>query len=409
MFMFPVNSAAPEIREKVMLLEPGAVVQIKCDHSYVVDTAGSKKSERRVLELNVESGGGASPATDFSKMISQHAGSYLLQAGHSSFSGGYAYDIKTGSLHDERSGQLLGSFSCNRVASGRLPYPAPLGAGHKRMPCVKIEDSEIMIEIQKAENSGAYFILPSQLNGAEYPSHSFIVDTIESYKYDNTGGPRGQLAVHPGAGQFVLDNAANDKRPLGINAVDAILHDVRLAGFDFLLVNGYLKVPWLDSEKKRQALEVLRQSLHKLRLLVMEDTPACGLTPDKFALSRAQHRVTLIYASAVPVQAYVNKGVDSEQEAFQVQISEAVLFAQYFGAMKMAARRGRARIFLAPLGGGVFNNPWESIAKSIALAVEALEEEERGRLDIRVLTWSGNASESAHMSKFLRAHGKLHA
>ena len=24
---------------------------------------------------------------------------------------------------------------------------------------------------------------------------------------DNTGGPRGQLAVHPGAGQFIIDNA----------------------------------------------------------------------------------------------------------------------------------------------------------------------------------------------------------
>ena len=31
-------------------------------------------------------------------------------------------------------------------------------------------------------------------------------------RYDNTGGPRGQLACHPAAAQFVLDNAANSER-----------------------------------------------------------------------------------------------------------------------------------------------------------------------------------------------------
>lgn len=410
LFMLPLNGAPAEIRDKVMALNPGDMVQIKYEHSDIVETTGSKRSERRVLELSVEAGPAAPVMGDFSKIVSQHAGSYFLQAGYSTLSGGYIFDMKTGSVRDERSGELLGSFSCDHVASTPLPYPAPLGAGHKRIPCIKIEDSEIMVEIQNPANGGAYFVLPSQLNGAEYPSHSFIVDTIESYKYDNTGGPRAQLAVHPGPGQFVLDNAANDRRPHGISAVSSILQETRLAGFHFELVNGYLALPWLtDPAKKRQALDVFRQHLHKMHLLVMEDIPACGLTPDKLALSRARHRVSLLYASAVPVQAYVNKGVDSEQEAFQVQISEALLFAQYFGVLKMASRRrDRAKVFLLPLGSGVFNNPWESIAKSIALAVELLEEEERARLDIRVLTWSGNTAESAQMSKFLLAHGKLH-
>ena len=30
----------------------------------------------------------------------------------------------------------------------------------------------------------------------------------QEYKRDNTGGPRGQLAAHPAAAQFVIDNAA---------------------------------------------------------------------------------------------------------------------------------------------------------------------------------------------------------
>ena len=45
---------------------------------------------------------------------------------------------------------------------------------------------------------------------------------------DKTGGPKGQLAVHPAAGQFLLDNAACDDRPAGINALDLVLnHMVR--------------------------------------------------------------------------------------------------------------------------------------------------------------------------------------
>ena len=35
----------------------------------------------------------------------------------------------------------------------------------------QVYSSEIMKEIQKEENAGALFVLPSQLNGAEYTSH----------------------------------------------------------------------------------------------------------------------------------------------------------------------------------------------------------------------------------------------
>lgn len=41
---------------------------------------------------------------------------------------------------------------------------------------------------------------------------------------DFPGGPRGQLAVHPAAAQFLLDNAASSLGPGGINAVDEILN-----------------------------------------------------------------------------------------------------------------------------------------------------------------------------------------
>merc|ERR1719343_952386 len=104
-----------------------------------------------------------------------------------------------------------------------------------------------MAQIQDGANANAYFVLPSQLNGAEYPSHDQIVTKLTDYKHDNTGGPRGQLAVHPAAGQFVLDNAAHDRNPQGINGIDGLL--ARVGHLGFRLQNGYLEVPHIEDEK----------------------------------------------------------------------------------------------------------------------------------------------------------------
>merc|ERR1712086_399844 len=125
------------------------------------------------------------------------------------------------------------------------------------MEVIGVCNSEIMAEIQKPESDGAYFVLPSQLNGAEYPSPDMIVDQIEEYLYDNTGGPRGQLAVHPAAGQFIIDNAARDGNKGGINSIDLILKCCEEAGCPFELVNGYLKVPYFSDEQTyRKAEEI---------------------------------------------------------------------------------------------------------------------------------------------------------
>ena len=56
---------------------------------------------------------------------------------------------------------------------------------------------------------------------------------MEDYKRDNTGGPRGQLALHPAIAQFLLDNAKT--AGAGIDAADHLLK-----GTDLEVVNGTL-------------------------------------------------------------------------------------------------------------------------------------------------------------------------
>eukprot|EP00928_Gymnodinium_smaydae_P089121 TRINITY_DN73122_c0_g1_i1.p1 TRINITY_DN73122_c0_g1~~TRINITY_DN73122_c0_g1_i1.p1 ORF type:complete len:881 (+),score=229.38 TRINITY_DN73122_c0_g1_i1:48-2645(+) len=346
-------------------------------------------------------------ASDLS-MIATVAGRYALKAGCGrSREGTYRFDARTRQLFDE-TGRAVGTFSCAPLSRSGAALPRDQG-GLAKMPCVEIVDSEVMAEIQKPSNEGAYFVLPSQLNGAEYPSNRHVVERLQDYTFDNTGGPRGQLAVHPAAGQFILDNAATEARPEGINAVDGVLH--ASSNFGFRLENGYLVVPTLAASDVPAARDAFRQQLQSLRPLVMEGVPACGLRPSKAQFSEAGHSVNLVYASAVPVQAYMNRG-GAAHAPFQAEVASSVLVAQYYGALKSAAAAAlqggtRATVYLMPLGGGVFNNPWELIAGGMSSAVEMLSREERRCLDIRALTWQGNPRERSTLSALLEARGKL--
>ena len=45
------------------------------------------------------------------------------------------------------------------------------------------------------------YVLPSQLNGAEYPRPDRVKTWLADYFYDVTGGPAGQMAAHPAIAQ----------------------------------------------------------------------------------------------------------------------------------------------------------------------------------------------------------------
>ena len=298
--------------------------------------------------------------------------------------------------------KVVGRFYCDHIGNEKLELPQDTGPYPSLTSSVlEIVQSEIMTEIQNPANDGALFVLPSQLNGAEYPSHSTVVRNVADYKYDNTGGPRGQLAVHPAAAQFVLDNAAHTGRAGGINAVDTLLE--KMKGCGLMLQNGYLKIGNAGT-REDEIKTTLAEELHNLRLLAMEDIPACGLQPSKREFARglapteeAPHHVGLVYASAVPVDSYMNRGLSDPK--YQADIAELILIAQYYGALKhaaiVAAEKGMKRkVYLMPLGGGVFNNPWKIIARSMARALEMLAKTDMLKmLEIKALAWKGNPAE----------------
>ena len=91
-------------------------------------------------------------------------------------------------------------------------------------------------------NRHRIFVLPSQLNAAEYPNpyKNGIKKRINDYHDDGTGGPAGQLAGDPGVAQFILDNASNEVRKPNTAGINNIRLMGKMEGIT--LKNGYLQI-----------------------------------------------------------------------------------------------------------------------------------------------------------------------
>lgn len=361
----------------------------------------------------------AAEAGSHFSMVARAAGNYVLTAAEQDNQAGtYSFDTTTGRI--KVGDQVVGQFRCSHVSMHPLDFSALRNgdkAGWRRINAVLVHSSEIMREIQEPRNAGAYFVLPSQLNGAEYQhfDDSSIVRRLQDYIYDNTGGPRGQLAVHPAVGQFLLDNAQNTYNEGGVSAVADVLSVC--SRLNFKSVNGYLRIPHVRPADRPALLDKLGRSLHLMRLITMEHVPATGLTADKKKISQLHHRVNVVYCSGVPVNTYLNQlsqDLDGA-ERFQTEIAELFLTAQYYGVLRHAAhagmqRQGREVVYLMPLGGGVFNMNRRNIAKSISASVEMLPPGDLNHLDIRLLTFERSPQETVDFQNYLdREFQKLRA
>jgi len=199
----------------------------------------------------------------------------------------------------------------------------------------------------------------------------------------------------------------------GINGIDYFIRLSSEHRLGFGLVNGHLKLPEPRNEAETYlGIQAFAEHLHTLRSLVMEDVPACGLTPDFKIFSKTQHHVSIVYAPSVPLGVHCNKASSEAAVKLHEAVAEKVLIAQYLGVLQMAAQKspGRAdklKVFLHPLGGGDFNNSWESISKAMALAIEMLDEAERSKLEIIALTNPKNPIESKLLKKYLKLFRKL--
>jgi hypothetical protein len=269
-------------------------------------------------------------------------------------------------------------------------------------------DSDITTELINSANNGAFFMLPSQFNGAEYPSPSRIITDINDYKYDPTGGPIGQLTCNPVVAQFILDNAANQftvRKGYGINYLDEFIITVNKLQpkFKFELKNGYLQWPPLDTseipdDERVNLIQNMIEHFDKIKVFGTLDITVDGTHGNHKRYPN--HRVSLFYGSAVPLNGEYGGGYRSSTDTpLDIFIANFFMISQYFGILKIALIKALAfekkqKVFLMPLGGGVFKNSRFNIINNILFSIYLLKvlfaiDDINTYLHIILLTYNG--------------------
>jgi len=256
-------------------------------------------------------------------------------------------------------------------------------------PDITIVKSNVQDVIQRSSTKDKMVVLPSQLNGAEYQSQYQVVEKLQEYIGDNTGGPRGQLAADPGVAQFIIHNASNQftiDEYSGINNVRLMgvknyigLGDEKELG-SIYLKNGYLQV------KEEVDLDEFIEKLPDMTIMGVRDIPVRGLNKEYQFIKDTGATVDLVYASAVPLRSYYG----NDKKPNVIKIANLTLFSQYIGAMRLAILRGNCELYLTPLGGNAFKNDLNHIKAAIYKAYEHMEKDLRkNNVKVFIIVWEG--------------------
>jgi len=316
------------------------------------------------------------PTFPFLKFKSLHGTWSLLHA-----RGTYAYDQTTSACTTSNSN------SCSIVFTICGAGPPNYGVKPARNVQVTLYESDIMDEIHKQTPNKRIFVLPSQLNSAEYPSNRRIVQSVGEYITDLTGGPGGQLAADPGIAQFIIDNASNESDQNGLNSMKLVLKGIN----NISLVNGYLQVAQTITQVD---VDAFANRLHLVMLTAAENISTCGLINGRRQFAAHAGTCDLLYASAVPYGTYGNP--QSKQCEL---VARLTLYAQFICALKYAIQRTPCEIYFMPLGGGVFNNHHTWICDALQRAIDTMCP---GLCDmtIYILCWKGNGEISKFRAAF---------
>ncbi|MEO0830804.1 MAG: hypothetical protein AAFY03_10145, partial [Pseudomonadota bacterium] len=198
---------------------------------------------------------------------------------------------------------------------------------------------------------------------------------IRRYMYDKTQGPA--CAIACGAGTLYRNYLVPVKGGLGQTGalqldMVADLHEALGSGI-WDMENGYA-LP--RSGALRRASSVIRSHGAEalagfLRVGLQRDT--------EVTLGHAGHRVSQVYASAMPM-AYAHAPPDEWEP-----LARLVLDGAYEATLRHAARTGASPVYLTLLGGGAFGNPLEWIFDAL---IEAVRITRNAGLDIRIVSFA---------------------
>lgn len=279
-------------------------------------------------------------------------------------------------------------FGIGRLDTPRLAELQAACAGlPRRGPCTRREVvADVRALHRERGSAGAVFQVASQFNLLEMISPQVLPEQgITGYIKDLTQGPACALAAAP-ATLYRCHLVPVGGRPgQRADAQLDMLADLGAAlpgGPHWRMQNGYV----LADEAQLRRIAALLRGLEAeplrglLRVGVHADVEVVG----------AGHRVTQVYASALPVS--YNHAPAALWEPFARLVLEAAYDATLCAAHLSAERSGCRTVYLTLLGGGAFGNPsaWILDAMTHAAARHA-----QSGLDIAVVSYGRSQPEVA--------------
>lgn len=312
--------------------------------------------------------------------------------------GMYSIDLDTGNIFSlqGREETLEGTFRANYV--GFFP---PIKKFVDITGLLTVISSDIEVEMNDPSNLNASFVIPSQENAAEYQSYvpTSIVKNVKEYINDPTAGPIAQLQGSIAVAQAILDNTGNVYNENGISLLSKVIYKLNaflistleesVDGDHFRSVNGYIKVPrHLNSEDWESVKFALQKYLKYMILFSTQNLKLIG-----------GNVVDMYYCYAIPISI----GLFNTNNVKEIrELSQELLTIQFFGVLREAMnsenRVGKKKVYLMPVGGGVWNNPRNNIAKAVENALRMLVTQYDRKyilkkLDIIFLTYNQSPNE----------------
>lgn len=295
---------------------------------------------------------------------------------------------------------ILGEKTITSKVNGKTYYFGSLGVPSlsEKKESVKISNfkgkahiSQYVGDIQHIHqdpnNANALFQVASQFNLLEMTGPEKTPELgVGIYDFDYTQGPACAIACGAGTiyrNYFVPVNERYDRRgqykDLQINCLSGIDTALNFGRPPWNMVNGYALLTQEELEQVNSILSSLgddaRENIKdKLRFGIQWDT--------QVTLDGADHRVTQVYCSALPV-AYTN--IQPEYwEPLATLVLEGAYEATLYTALSNLRFTNSNKVFLTLLGGGAFGNSMEWIA--IAL-MKTLRKFKQTPLDIRIVSY----------------------
>ncbi|KAF4667033.1 hypothetical protein FOZ61_008883 [Perkinsus olseni] len=251
-------------------------------------------------------------------------------------------------------------------------------------------------------NDGAVFQVASQFNCLEMPGMNTTPEEgITNYIHDHTQGPACALECAPGTlfrNYFVkvMNNGT-----AGVIDVCDVKSGAGLGQYDKKQLDGLQGLgEALDNRRNRywtmknggsvadlkKRLEGLSKSTideltTKITVGVQKDTQVSSVS------DRVQ-KVTQVYCSALPVGYFPNTS-SADWEPFARLVLNSLYESTLLVAEREAQRRGRTKVFLTHVGGGVFGNDQKWIVDAIEKAVwSVFLRGNSGKLDVYIVNYN---------------------